>query len=203
MIQREKLILDAEIRTQSLTITPSGSGDNRSLFTALREVISSAPGEGLGGCRVTLDAAKQKRAERLLGGVKVQELSRLISKIFMEQNEILPDSFFNGYEKNDILAFLEICRRIYVSKSAGNPPAKPKIEKTRKDTAISPRKKIQPQQKWSFQNFEIIKIRNDLDKGDAACAEFVLSHQQECPAVNRKVLVALAEQIVMGRQKIE
>jgi hypothetical protein len=97
--------------------------NNRTLFSVLRAVLRAAPNDSLDSCRATLDIVREKGVgvddagndTKKFEGVNLLHLCKLIGFIFCEGDKILPDTEtgFQGYQEEDLIAYLEICRRYF------------------------------------------------------------------------------------------
>ena len=125
MDDRKKMINFAMNRMAGFRLEGSSDGDNRSIFSLIKTLLLSVPGDTLAECRKPLAAVlsvKVRNPRARLYGSKLTLLQQTITALFGESVDLLSDKTFVGYDRDNLLEYLEICRRIFITKSA---PAKP------------------------------------------------------------------------------
>jgi len=126
MGSRKKIVDFALERMSGFTLEGSSEGDNRSIFGLIKTLVLSGPGDTLADCRKPLAAVLNMEAfdQRLrFQGCKVTFLQHTISTIFGGSGHLLAEKEFAWCDGRDkLLEYLEICRRIFVSKYAPSIP---------------------------------------------------------------------------------
>ena len=123
MNDRKEMIDLALTRMAGLTLERSSDGDNRSIFGLIETLIRSVSGETLAECRKPLIAVLSIKTsnpkERFLG-CKLTLLQQIISTLFGDPKHLLKDRIFGDCDQDKqrvrVLEYLEICRRIFVTK---------------------------------------------------------------------------------------
>ena len=133
MSNRKEKIDFALMRMSGFTLEGSSEGDNRSIFSLVSTLIQSVPGETLAECRKPLAAVlgikafdKRKRFQ----GSKVTLLQKTITTLFGDSRHLLTEKGFAGYDRDELLEYLEICRRIFISKYVSEVPGIEEIRVT-------------------------------------------------------------------------
>lgn len=125
MNNRKKIFDFACERISGFELKGSSYGDNRSIFSLIEKLIRSTPEHTLAACRDPLMAVLSLRANiprpRFMG-CKLELLQDTIRVLFGEQKHFLPDKDFKEYDKEMLLEYLEICRRMFVTKYVVAPP---------------------------------------------------------------------------------
>ena len=106
-------------RMAGFSLEGSSDGDNRTIFSLVRTLIQSASGNTLEDCRKPLAAVLRIRIRdqrERFQGCKLTLLHETISALFGEANNLLNDREFTNYDRDMILEYLELCRRIFVAK---------------------------------------------------------------------------------------
>jgi hypothetical protein len=170
MIDKRILLKNAIEHTRGLDFSASAYGDKRTLFGVLRSLVRIAlksKGNQLEVCRKVLE-----RIGKLSGnhfkGVKLNELQRLIKFLFEDGGEMLSPTYFKDYSIDDVLGYLEICRRIFIARVEFEQPAVPQTSEDEPTES--------PSRKWAFYGLGVLKVKWDLKNGDKECARFVIEH---------------------------
>jgi len=112
----------ALVRMNGFTLEGSSEGDNRSIFNLIKTLIQSAPGETLADCQAPLCAVLDMKASNpraRFQGSKIVLLQQTINTLFRSggvAGQLLSRKDFSEYNRDRLLEYLEICRRIFVSK---------------------------------------------------------------------------------------
>jgi len=152
MDNRKDMIDSALSRIADFPLESSADGDNRSIFGLMRKLILSAPGESLADCRKPLDAVldiKSRDPRARFHGCKLALLHQTTTTLFGSSPGLLPEKEFAGYDRDKLLEYLEICRRIFISKYAvkGETKLPPVVKEAKRNsvskvgTTMSPMKK--------------------------------------------------------------
>jgi hypothetical protein len=121
MNDRKEMIDFALKRMAGFELEGSSDGDNRSIFGLIKTLLLSVPGNTLAECRKPLAAVlsiKVRNPKDKLHGSKLILLHQTIETLFGISNDLLSDRTFVGYNRDKLLEYLEVCRRIFITKSA-------------------------------------------------------------------------------------
>jgi len=108
-------------RMVGFTLERSSYGDNRSIFGMVKMLIQSASGETWAEYRKPLEAVLKLRARDhrdKFYGVKLMLLQDTIRALFCNHNKQLSEKDFAEHDRNWIFEYLEVCRRIFMTKYA-------------------------------------------------------------------------------------
>jgi len=139
MSNRKEMLDFALTRMSGFTLEGSSEGDNRSIFGLIRTLIQSVPGETLADCRKPLTAILGMRAfdqRKRFQGSKITLLQQTITALFGDYSRLLMGKEFAMYDREALLEYLEVCRRIFVSKYALELPG---TEKARAASSNEPK----------------------------------------------------------------
>jgi len=177
-LDRQVIFKKAVKYMQGFSIKDASVNTKRSLFGVISAVINSvehieAPkNDTLINHRMIIEHLRNiDDKEQRFMGVELDDLDQALNTIFIEGEEILPESDFGSFDHKDLQSYIEICRRIYIADFL-----------KMKDVAFM--KKTKPQreisaQKWSFEGFNVLTIKEALTVEDADCAQFVLDHPKD------------------------
>ena len=170
---------------------------NRTLFSALSAVTMAAPEDSLVCIRETLGMVDRIEDSQFLR-TKTEHLKMLIKCILYDDSALLSDNEkgFKGYLKADLVAYIEICRRIFfveqekITREGKVKPAPPNLIKTEYSV---PEQKRKP--RWMNNPLDMAK---ELGKNNHECAKYILHHKNE-----RKFsgLIIQAEKVLSGGDK--
>ena len=121
MDNRKEMIDFALARMAGFTLEGSSDGDNRSIFSLVKTLIQSASGKTLAECRKPLAAVLSIRSRDprdKFHGCKLTLLHQTIGTLFGGSKALLSDREFTDYDSDKLLAYLEVCRRIFIAKYA-------------------------------------------------------------------------------------
>jgi hypothetical protein len=129
MNNRKEMIDFALAQMSGFTLEDSSGGDNRSIFSLVKMLIQSASGETLTECRkplVSVINMKTRNPKDKFHGCKLTLLQQTIGTLF-GSNDLLSDGEFAGYDRDKLLEYLELCRKIFIAKYV---KAAPSLAKT-------------------------------------------------------------------------
>ncbi len=119
MNSRKKMLYFALRQMNGFSLEGSNHGDNRSIFSLIDALIRSAAGDAMNDCRKPLAAVlriKTKIPNKKFMGCKLKSLQQTIETLFGDSKSLLSEQKFGGYNRSMLLEYLEICRRIFISK---------------------------------------------------------------------------------------
>ena len=123
-MNNRKEILDLAInRMAGFRLEGSSMGDNRSIFSLIKTLLMSAPGDSLEDCRKPLAAVlkiKIRNSRERFHGSKLTLLNQTIKAMFGDIALLLSSKYFMGYDRHMLLTYLELCRRIYTAQYSVN-----------------------------------------------------------------------------------
>jgi len=129
MNDRQEMINFALARMAGFTLEGSSDGDNRSIFGLIKTLIQSAPGKTLAECRKPLAAVlsiKIRDPRERFQGCKLTLLQQTITILFGDSDHLLTDKEFadchRDKQREKLLDYLEICRRIFIAKYVPSTP---------------------------------------------------------------------------------
>ena len=118
MENRKEMIEFAIKRMAGFTLEGSNIGDNRSIFSLVRSLLKSSHGTSLGDCREPLTVVlnmKDGNGRFKFMGCKITLLNKTITALFGEPGKLFADKGFKNYDKDMLLDYLELSRKIFVS----------------------------------------------------------------------------------------
>jgi len=119
MNKRKDMIFFALRRMNGFKLDGSSDGDNRSIFGLIKMIIESVPGDKLVDCRKPLAAIlniKTSDQRKRFQGCKITLLHQTIITLFGDLKNLFFEKEFINYNRFDLLEYLELCRRIFISK---------------------------------------------------------------------------------------
>ena len=106
-------------RMAGFSLEGSSDGDNRTIFSLVRMLIKSASNDTLEECRKPLSVVLSIRirdTRERFQGCKLTLLHQTIDALFGEADNLIMDKEFANCDRDMILEYLELCRRIFVTK---------------------------------------------------------------------------------------
>jgi hypothetical protein len=183
MIARSELLKNAIDHTQKLALEKSAHGDNRSVFGVLRSLVAisstKAEGEQLETCRMILEKADGLSTE-YFRSVKLDELKKLIHFLFEDDGAFLSPKCFGGYSANDLLGYLEICRRRFITQAKPVTQDSPQDARDDIEKRVSTEEKAPADERWGLSSIKLMRTKWDLKAGNKDCARYVIEHQDKC-----------------------
>lgn len=185
-MDREELITLAARHVCAFSPAASAYGDNRSLFGIMRAVIACTENEDPIRCLPIATGGAQHR----FCGVKLPELINALNILLPPETQKL---FAN---RDEMLAYVEVCRRLFVSKPAAAPD-------TASIPALPPPKEPEPKaceapdyRKCTMFQLTLL-VQNIQDK---KCAEYILAN----PGLfkDRKLIEKAREILALPPEKI-
>ncbi|MDR1157418.1 MAG: hypothetical protein LBK75_03805 [Oscillospiraceae bacterium] len=192
-MEREKILKHALRHSQEIDFKKAGSdSEKRSLFGLLHSLLQAANKEAatkgipLQNHREVLEKVLKLPDGKRYMGLKTIDIKYLVETLFGKSGSVLDKVEFKGYDHDDLIAYLEVCRRMFFSK----------YKTSQKSILIGTEESKFEKPKWSFEGFKILKIQEDLEEKNLECARFVLEHRNEC---QKKKLLELAEKIIKAQ----
>jgi len=125
MDNRKEIIEFALKRMAGFSLEGSSDGDNRSIFSLVETLLMSASGNTLADCRKPLAAVlsiKVRDQREKFHGCKVTLIHQTIGALFGDSNNLLSEKEFANYNREMLLDYLEVSRRIFIAKYARTRP---------------------------------------------------------------------------------
>jgi|GEM_PF-3457145 len=143
-MNRNEMMDFALVRMVGFTLERSSYNDNRTIFSVVKMLIESAHGEKLEDCRKPLAAVlgiktnsknnsnkrDGKESDDKFLGCKLNLVQYTIGWIFGDLDNLLKAKEFIECDQRQLLEYLEICRRIFITKYI---PTHPGVVKSTND----------------------------------------------------------------------
>jgi hypothetical protein len=178
-----------------------GQAQGKTLFAKITAVLKAARDDTPQSHREMLTAILELKSGRgqTFQGVPVDKLQDLVSILFMDKTDLLPDRIFKDFKQKDLVGYIEICRRYFLTMLSGSaalrvPPqygARPTqpAKETANARPTRPAKEAanaRPTQPAKAPASEPIWMRNPdmgiplaLRVGDRECAAYVLKNAKQ------------------------
>jgi len=149
---------------------------NKTLFSVLSSIIKAAPEDSLLCVRKTLQMVERTKDREILR-IKKVHLEKLIKFILYDDSTLLSEheKGFKGYLQADLIAYIEICRRIFF------------VEQEKISRKVKPH--------W-MNDFMAMMV--ELTKKNHECAQYILLHKNE---KKYRALIQQAENVMRGGDK--
>jgi len=191
-----KIILDTAIkRMQGFSIDKdkADGSTKRSLFGVIRSILESVAlnqnqrNVNLDSYRMVITRFRTFRNHRYMG-VKVSDINQAINALFCDGSVILPKSEFGRFDHQDLLSYVELSRRLFMTGYA--------LETIQGTIQIRSAPDVKTSEKidWSFEGMRILQIQKALNEGDVSCARYVLDHIND--RLNRMNFIKQAKEIL-------